>query len=105
MKSNNIIENALNEDVELSKEEYAERKAKADAVTAAHGFEGEAPLSEEERERRMRMNYYGSSLNVLCAILGAIDNLANILTTLNNNIVNLAGGGADGGVHTADTGE
>lgn len=95
MNRNDIIEKALNEDVELSRKEYAEKKEKADAVTKAHGVEGEAPLSEDERERRMRMNYYGSTLNVMMAILGAVDDLANRITTLNNNIIELAGGNVD----------
>ena len=93
MTNREITEKALNEDIDLSREEYAEKKARADKITAAHGVEGEAPLSEEERERRMRMNYYGSVLNIGMAILAAIDDLNNRVTTLNNNLVNLAGGG------------
>lgn len=93
MTNTEITEKALNEDIDLTREAYAEKKAKADEITAAHGVEGEAPISEEERERRMRMNYYGSVLNVGMAILAALDDIANRITTLNNNIVNLAGGG------------
>ncbi len=105
MTPNEIVEKALHEDIDLDREEYAEKKARADAITAAHGIEGEAPLSEEERERRMRMNYYGSVLNVGMAILAALDDIANRITTLNNNLVSIAGGGvADGNEH-ADTGE
>lgn len=106
MTNAEIAEKALNEDLDLTREEYEEKKARADKITAAHGVEGEAPLSEEERERRMRMNYYGSVLNVGMAILAALDDIANRVTTLNNNIVNLAGGGAadERGTHNPDTG-
>lgn len=95
MTTNEIIDKALNEDVDLSREEYAAKKAKADEVTAAHGVEGEAPLTEDERERRIRMNYYGSTLNIMMAILSAIDDLCERITTLNNNIVALGGGTED----------
>lgn len=106
MTNREITEKALNEDIDLSREEYAEKKARADEITAAHGVEGEAPLSEEERERRMRMNFYGSVLNVGMAILAALDDLNNRVTTLNNNIVNLAGGGVadERSTHDPDTG-
>lgn len=107
MTNREITEKALNEDIDLSREEYAEKKAKADEITAAHGVEGEAPLSEEERERRMRMNFYGSVLNVGMAILAALDDLNNRVTTLNNNIVNLAGGGVaddERSTHDPDSG-
>ena len=107
MTNAEIAEKALNEDLDLTREEYEEKKARADKITAAHGVEGEAPLSEEERERRMRMNYYGSVLNVGMAILAALDDIANRVTTLNNNIVNLAGGGAaddERSTHNPDTG-
>ena len=95
MTNEEIVNKALNEDVDLSREEYAAKKAKADEVTAAHGVEGEAPLTEDERERRMRMNYYGSTLNIMMAILSAIDDLCERITTLNNNIVALGGGTED----------
>lgn len=108
MTNAEIAEKALNEDLDLSREEYAAKKERADKITEAHGVEGEAPLSEDERERRMRMNYYGSVLNVGMAILAAIDDVANRITTLNNNIVNLAGGGVvndERSTHNPDTGD
>lgn len=92
MTREEMIKNALEEDIDLSREEYAEKKAKADNITAAHGVEGEAPLDEEERERRMRMNYYGITVNILMSLLSAVDDLANRITALNNNIVTMAGG-------------
>lgn len=91
MTTKEIVEKALNEDLDLTRDEYAEKKKRADEITAAHGVEGEAPITEEERERRMRMNYYGSTLNIMMAMLAAIDDLAERITTLNNNILALGG--------------
>lgn len=105
MNRNEVIEKALNEDVDLSREEYAAKKARADEITTAHGVEGEAPLTEAEREMRMRMNYYGSTLNIMMALLGAVDDLANRITTLNNNIVQLAGGDVNVGDGNTGTGD
>lgn len=105
MNRNEVIEKALNEDVDLSREEYAAKKARADEITAAHGVEGEAPLTEAEREMRMRMNFYGSTLNIMMALLGAVDDLANRITTLNNNIVQLAGGDVNVGDGNTGTGD
>lgn len=91
MTTEDIVEKALNEDVDLTRAEYTEKKKRADEITAAHGVEGEAPLTEDERERRMRMNYYGSTLNIMMAMLAAIDDLVERITTLNNNILALGG--------------
>lgn len=91
MTREEMIDKALTDNIELSREEYAALCKRADEVTAAHGVEGEAPLSEEERERRMRMNFYGSTLNVMMALLAAVDDVANRITTLNNNICALGG--------------
>lgn len=92
MTNEEMIKQALEEDIDLSREEYAAKKAKADAVTEAHGIEGEAPIGEEERERRMRMNYYGIAINLMMSILAAVDDLSDRITTLNNNIVSMGGG-------------
>ena len=98
------IDKALNEDVDLSREEYAAKKARADEITAAHGVEGEAPLSEEERCRRMLMNFMGSMINITMALLSSMDEVNNSLVTLNNNIVALAGG-TDGRPNDAASGD
>lgn len=92
MNIKEAINNALERDVDLTREEYAEKRREADEITAAHGVKGEAPLTEEERERRMRMNYYGTMLNVSMSVLAALDDIADKLTTINNNIVILGGG-------------
>ena len=100
MTREEAIEQALNEDIELSREDYAKKKAEADKITEAHGAIGEAPLSEEERERRMRMNYYGISVNILMSLLSAVDDLSDRITTLNNNVVQLLGGTNVGNIDT-----
>ena len=76
------IKGALERDIDLSREEYAEKQKKADEITAAHGVEGEAPISEEERERRMRMNFYGSVLNILMATYSAIEDINQKITAI-----------------------
>lgn len=94
------IDEALNADVDLSREEYAEKCAKADEVTAAHGVEGDAPISEEERERRMRMNYYGSMINIGMNILAAFNEVCARLESLDEKI----GGVTDGSNDLTDSG-
>lgn len=91
-----MIKEALERDTEITRAEYAEKIAQADKITAAHGIDGEAPISEEERERRMRMNYYGTVINIVMSMLSAIDDLASRITVLNNNIVAAIGGEANG---------
>lgn len=63
------IEDALHRGVELSREEYMAACEREDAVAEAHGSEGEAPLSEEERHKRIQMNFYGTVINFLASIL------------------------------------
>lgn len=103
-------EAALNKNVDISREEYADLCRQADASTEAHGVEGEAPLTEEERERRMRMNYYGTVLNIGMAIIASLDAIEDKLVTVNNNVValgKLAEGGyiADGNEHDTASGD
>jgi hypothetical protein len=95
------IDEALNADVDLSREEYAERCAKADEVTAAHGVEGEAPLTEEDRERRMRMNYYGSIINIGMNVLAALNEVCARLEIIDGKI----GGVTDGSNDHAGSGK
>ncbi len=97
MEIKEAIEKALNANVDIPREEFAKKAAEADKATEAHGIDGEAPLSEEERERRMRMNYYGTVINVGMSILAALDDIADKLVTVNNNIVALAGQLSEGG--------
>lgn len=99
---NKTITEALERDLDLSREEYAKKAEEADRVTAAHGIEGEAPLTEAEREARMRMNYYGISLNLGMNILAALNDLSERVTVLNNNLVALTGGEANDGCNAGD---
>lgn len=62
------INAALNANVELSEEAYAAMCAKADENTATHGIEGEAPISEELRHKRVQTNFYATALNILINI-------------------------------------
>lgn len=104
MDMTEAIDKALNANVDLSREEFAKKAEEADRITAAHGVEGEAPMTEEERERRMRMNYYGTTLNVFMSILAALDGIDDKLVTLNNNVVGLANIVNKGGI-TENVGE
>ena len=104
MSNEQAIEQALTKDIDMTRKEYAEKCEKADRTTAANGVEGEAPLDEEERERRMRMNYYGSVINIGMAILAALDDVADRISTLNNNIIAMAGGEVNAGNDNTDTG-
>lgn len=67
------IQNALNQDVELSEEEYKAKTAQADSATAKHGVKGRAAVTEATRYRRISMNYYGTALNFMAGILTALD--------------------------------
>ena len=92
MNKEEMIQKALEKDIDISAEEYAGKIRESDKATAAHGVEGEAPLNEVERERRMRMNFYGTMINIEMSILAALDELNNNVKVLNNNIVYLSGG-------------
>ena len=75
----NEIKQALENNVDLSKEEYAELNKKADVSTKSHGVEGRAPISEALRHKRIQTNYYGSSLNVGMQTLAALSNIETLL--------------------------
>ena len=74
-----MIQNALNADVDLSEEEYKEKMEQADKSTEAHGMTGKAPLSEARRHKRIEMNYYGLSINYMANLLGELVNTNRIL--------------------------
>lgn len=77
-----MIQNALNADVNLSEEEYRAKMEQADKSTEAHGMTGKAPLSEAKRHKRIEMNYYGLSINYMANILGELVNTNRILMEL-----------------------
>jgi hypothetical protein len=79
---NEMIQNALNADVDLSEEEYKEKMEQADKSTEAHGMTKKAPLSEARRHKRIEMNYYGLSINYMANILGELVNTNRLLMEL-----------------------
>lgn len=78
----NEIKQALENNVDLSKEEYAEKNKMADQSTKMHGVEGKAPISEALRHKRIQTNYYGTSLNIGVQHLAALNNIENLLTAI-----------------------
>lgn len=88
MTMTNEIENALNQNVDLAAAEYREKVLSADNVTAKHGVEGKAPISEAVRHKRVQTNYYSTMLNISCAILAAIDQQNEILASIYNEVTN-----------------
>lgn len=78
------IETALNANVELSKEEYAEMCARADESTKANGVEGKAPVSEATRHKRVQTNFYATALNILINVYQLTAEIADTLKELKN---------------------
>jgi hypothetical protein len=76
------INQALNRDVELSKDEYRAKCESADKSTAIHGVEGRAPLSEAVRHKRVQTNFYGTCLNVLLSALAELSQTNALLAEL-----------------------
>lgn len=79
------VKTALNADVELSRKEYAAKCAMMDESTKQHGVEGEAPLSEEERHKRIQSNYYATALNILINIYQVVAEMAADVKELKDN--------------------
>ena len=79
------VDEALIVDVDLSREEYAKKCAMMDESTKQHGVEGEAPLSEEERHKRIQSNYYATALNILINIYQVVADLAADVKELTEN--------------------
>ena len=77
-----FIDNALNQDVELTRKEYREKCEQADATAEAHDVEGEAPLTEVERHARIQTNFYGTVLNFLASILCEVSETNRLLMQL-----------------------
>ena len=76
---NEEIKNALEDGVDLTDEEYRSRAETADRTTEIHGVDGEAPLDEEKRQRRIQTNFYGTALNILLAMYSAAEEILTIL--------------------------
>lgn len=70
------ITNALKQDINLSREEYAEKAKKADTSTKAHGVKGKAAVvSEELRHKRVQTNFYATMLNVICGLIAELQEI------------------------------
>lgn len=82
MNREELIEQALLKDVDLSPEEYREKNEKADKSTKTHGVKGRAALTEGIRHKRIQMNFYGTVLNVLMSLLCECTQTNKILITL-----------------------
>lgn len=91
MSLDDEIKQALEENIDLSEEEYQKLQEKADAQTERHGVKGTAPVSESRRHKRLQSNYYGISIKILMNILASLDtiveqqeNIVKILGDMNN---------------------
>ena len=73
------IKEALEKDADLSPEEYRAKNEAADESTKAHGVKGRAALTEGQRHRRIQMNFYGSTLNILVGILAEVSETNKLL--------------------------
>lgn len=77
------IDKALKQDIDLSEEEMQAKFEKADGITEAHGVKGKASTNENRRFRRMSMNYYGTSLNLMCSLLASVDYMTKLMQEQN----------------------
>lgn len=76
------INTALNANVELSKEEYAEMCKQADETTKVNGVEGKAAISEAVRHKRVQTNFYATALNILVNLYQLTAEIADSLKEL-----------------------
>ena len=77
------IANALGQDINLTREEYAEKAKKAEASTKAHGVKGRAAtVSEELRHKRVQTNFYGTMLNIMCGLIAELREIKDELAEL-----------------------
>lgn len=66
------VKAALMRDVDLSEEDYRAKNEAADKNTAAHGVKGKAALTESRRHKRIQMNFYGTTLNIMVGLLAEV---------------------------------
>ena len=80
------IVKALSEDINISREEYAEKAKKADLSTKAHGVKGKAAVvSEELRHNRVQTNFYASMLNIICGVVAELQEIKEEIKGLKEN--------------------
>ena len=77
------IKEALNNNVDLTEEEYKEKVIEADKATAGHGMTKKAVVTESVRHKRIQSNFYGISLNFLSCLLNALENQTALLSQQN----------------------
>ena len=78
------VKTALESNVDLSEEEYAKMCAAADESTKQHGVQGVAPISEEQRHKRIESNFYATALNILVNIYQLTAEIADRIKELGN---------------------
>ena len=78
------INAALNADTDLSREEYAKKCAMMDESTKQHGVEGEPPITEEERHKRIQSNFYATVMNILINMYQLLADIAEDTKGLRN---------------------
>lgn len=78
-----LIQQALNQDVDLSEEEYREKILNADKITAGHGATKKAAVTESVRHKRVQRNFYGIALNFLSSLLGEMATLSTLVRQQN----------------------
>ena len=76
---NEEIKKALEDGVDLPEAEYMARAEAADRTTEAHGVAGDAPISEEQRHKRIQSNFYGTALNIMLSLYSAAEEILMIL--------------------------
>jgi hypothetical protein len=79
------IETALHADCDLSPEEYAQKCALMDESTKNNGVEGDAPIDENTRYKRIQSNFYATAMNVLINIYQIIADMSADIEELKNN--------------------
>ena len=79
----NLINEALNENVDLTEREYLEKILEADKATEGHGMTEKASVKESTRHKRIQSNFYGISLNFLSTLLNEMTNLSALLMQQN----------------------
>lgn len=77
------IKSALNNNIDLTEEEYKEKVIEADKATAGHGITKKAAVSEAVRHKRIQSNFYGIALNFLSCILSSLENQTALLSQQN----------------------
>jgi hypothetical protein len=79
------IETALHADCDLSPEEYEKKCALMDESTKNNGVEGDAPIDENTRHKRIQSNFYATAMNVLINMYQIMADMSADIEELKNN--------------------